>query len=298
MNKKRKLSKTNKPSQPSRRSKRLPSKPKGATKRAEVSRQKTKHLTEAEIRRLGDGDFTRGVIRLCGGNDVAASRHAVKQYASRIDRRAFLVEGVLHLRHHDEVAIAVEFLGDVNAEIEGANPICQAIGADNDAFIAALIKAGADLCVVESKFGRSALHYAAEIGSPKMVKACLAAGADVNAPDRDGRSPLWLLCASEWCVDESDWAESARLLIDAGATVDAEGELMLECVKSVGKVAVMELLAANGQSLADSQAEELGDEVGQLFSYLAAQPETIEEELGIEKLEFLVGQLGKLVVKA
>lgn len=68
----------------------------------------------------------------------------------------------------------------------------------------------------------TALHAAAWMLAPDLVKLLLERGAPVNARDRKGRTPLML--AVKACVDSywTEWRtpEPARLMLEAGATVD------------------------------------------------------------------------------
>ena len=53
-----------------------------------------------------------------------------------------------------------------------------------------LLDAGADVKPQNKRNGASALHYAASVGHTEIVKLLLKAGADVNAKDFQGRTPL------------------------------------------------------------------------------------------------------------
>ncbi len=53
-----------------------------------------------------------------------------------------------------------------------------------------LLDAGADVKPQDKRNGASALHYAAIVGHTEIVKLLLKAGADVNAKDFQGRTPL------------------------------------------------------------------------------------------------------------
>jgi ankyrin repeat protein len=83
---------------------------------------------------------------------------------------------------------------------------------DDPAYVEALLGAGAD--VHARAFGKTALHFAAKAGFVGATSALLAAGADPNAVDGDGLTPLWHLLQSG---ARADRATVARLLVDAGA---------------------------------------------------------------------------------
>lgn len=80
---------------------------------------------------------------------------------------------------------------------EGRTPLMLAIARGDDALSEAILKEpGCDLGIVDN-CGRSALHYAAVNESLAMVKALVAAGADSDAPDHDGNTPLDLICGAD-----------------------------------------------------------------------------------------------------
>ncbi len=92
---------------------------------------------------------------------------------------------------------------------------------DDPAFVTALVDAGAD--VHARAFGKTALHFTAKAGFVGATTALLAAGADPNAPDDGGLTPLWHLLRSG---ARADRVAIARLLLDAGAdpsATDARG---------------------------------------------------------------------------
>ena len=89
----------------------------------------------------------------------------------------------------------VEFLlaagADVDASNRGVTPLHRTTFDNNDpSVIRALIAAGADVNA-KYKSGETALHYAAQWNNESATtKALLAAGADVNARTRRGKTPL------------------------------------------------------------------------------------------------------------
>lgn len=62
----------------------------------------------------------------------------------------------------------------------------------------------------------SLLHYAASISAPKFICKCLEMGADVNAINSSGQTPIMFVGNTD-SVTKHDVKESARLLLDAGA---------------------------------------------------------------------------------
>jgi Ankyrin repeats (3 copies)/Domain of unknown function (DUF6438) len=75
--------------------------------------------------------------------------------------------------------------------------------------VAHLLAAGADPNAVDFE-GATPLMYAAEVGTVELLRALLATGADVNAQDAEGRTAL--MYASDHC-----YTDSVRLLVETGA---------------------------------------------------------------------------------
>ncbi len=87
------------------------------------------------------------------------------------------------------------------------------------------VMAGADLAATDPRpalAGRSALHHAAQRGDAGMLSLLLDAGADPNAIDGQGNTPLHLLAASPK-TDAS--VEMARQLLAFGADARLENDL-------------------------------------------------------------------------
>ena len=70
---------------------------------------------------------------------------------------------------------------------------------------------------IPDSLGRSPLHWAAIQGNTSAIEALLANGASPNSMDKEQMSPLHDVCQAP----QSSQAGCARLLIDAGADVDA-----------------------------------------------------------------------------
>jgi len=68
---------------------------------------------------------------------------------------------------------------------------------------------------VRNQLGASPLHMAATNGDSGPLKALIAAGASVNARDREDNTPLHMAAYT-------DKSENARLLLEAGADIEAK----------------------------------------------------------------------------
>ena len=91
--------------------------------------------------------------------------------------------------------------------------------------------------------GGSSIHDAARDGNIALVSRELSRGADVNAKDRDGATPLpWAAWAGHKQVVELLIAKGA----DVNAKVDRHGMTPLHYAASRGHKEIAELLIANG----------------------------------------------------
>ena len=94
--------------------------------------------------------------------------------------------------------------------------MCAAFWNTNPDVIKALIAAGADVNATRTENGYTALMYAALFNSnPDVIKALIAAGADVNARTEDG------LTALMYAANNNPNPDVIKALIAAGADVNA-----------------------------------------------------------------------------
>src|SRR5262249_43190029 len=83
---------------------------------------------------------------------------------------------------------------------------------DDPELVGALVDAGVD--VQARAFGKTALHFASKAGFVETVRVLLVAGADPNAVDDDGLTPLWSALQSGPSVGREP---VVRALLGAGA---------------------------------------------------------------------------------
>lgn len=126
---------------------------------------------------------------------------------------------------------------------DGLPPLYTAARHRNDEAVKALIEAGAELDIFACCYlnrhedgerllaadsnlarkttpdGRTPLHFACQKGSVPMVRVLLQHGADVNAQDHDGNTPLLEAAHGGPWKPEAD-QESISLLLESGADVD------------------------------------------------------------------------------
>jgi ankyrin repeat protein len=76
---------------------------------------------------------------------------------------------------------------------DGRTPLMHAVLADDadPAVVAVLIDRGTDVNAADAAQRWTALHFAARDGNERLVRSLLAAGADVDAVDVFGNTPLW-----------------------------------------------------------------------------------------------------------
>ena len=107
------------------------------------------------------------------------------------------------------------------------------------------------------EFGRTALHHAAIGGWAGVAEWLLESGADVNARDSHGRTPLIFASPSK--------PELMTLFLEAGANPDVRGDDGLSAlddavrVQSPNRIQAMEILVANGATVTSSALQIAAD---------------------------------------
>ncbi len=100
--------------------------------------------------------------------------------------------------------------------IAGSNPIHVATSHDNGEAIALLLFHGASTSTQTPDNRRTPLHLAAQHALPAATRLLLSAGADPDACDAGGLTPLHLAADRR-----RDSAETVQVLLDAGADANA-----------------------------------------------------------------------------
>ncbi len=166
--------------------------------------------------------------------------------------------GLIVAADTNDVAMVQFFLDqgiDVNSvdstDKMGHTALMAAAAQCNMAMVKLLLQKGADVNLATTDAatvkngplafkGRTALMMAVPYGSPELIRAFLAAHANVNAHDVRGMTPLMFAVASE-----NQDPEVVRILLSAGAETKAQtitGETALDWARKYGSPALVKLL--------------------------------------------------------
>jgi uncharacterized protein len=153
--------------------------------------------------------------------------------------------------HRDVAAVLLEAGADPTLPASaGATPLVAAVTARRENLVALLLERG--VAVDQRLPGETtALMIGAAMGYPEIVEALVDAGADINAHDGSGHTPLH--AAAQYCFESSDSLRSRRL-IDALVSRQAD----INHADNEGKTALLLLLGAHKRPGTSCDATHLG----------------------------------------
>jgi uncharacterized protein len=126
--------------------------------------------------------------------------------------------------------------------VDGTTALHWAVYNDDADLVDRLVAAGADVNA-RNDYGATPLSQAAVVGNVRVIKRLLSAGADVESANADGQTVLMVLA-------RSSNVEAAKLLLKRGARVDAReawrDQTALMWAAAEGQAAMVKLLIDNG----------------------------------------------------
>ena len=132
------------------------------------------------------------------------------------ESRKWLTTGFWRTANTADVREQFDGRADINAQdTAGERALYKAVSWNRDPeVVALLLNLDADIEAVEPQHGNRPLHKAVENGNLIFTSLLLSRGAEVNAKDNNGTTPIHM--ASRYASDEAG-LEMVRLLLDRGA---------------------------------------------------------------------------------
>ncbi len=153
--------------------------------------------------------------------------------------------GNLHLEIPLEVQTEVTVTMGVVAIVDPKDPLPLAAHKNDLQLVAQLARLGTDINAPDQYTGVNALDYAIENGNREMVQLLLSAGANINASNKNGLTPLMYL-------GDKATPELVRDLISAGAAIDACDENsetpLMNAIRSCSLPVVQQLMSSGARS--------------------------------------------------
>lgn len=181
---------------------------------------------------------------------------------------------LLAIRNHCSSDKLFKMLLHAGASVCGENdnsPSKEALRDLDDELLAFMINnvPEIDVNIAEREQGMTAMHVAVRRNNPELVATLITAGADVNALNKAGESPL-LMFGALFCVAEDEVAAArvVQLLIDANADVgalDRNGVTACHHLANCGYAKAIELLTAAGANVS-ARARLLTDKTPLFFA--------------------------------
>lgn len=148
---------------------------------------------------------------------------------------------------------------------------------------------------IKGKFGRGPMHWAAKLGSAKLLESLIKNGGDVNALDQDGTTPLMVAAMN-------DRVEAVQALINGGAGLNLKnrgGRTAYMFAVGAGKQRSADALVGNGadaeaKDAQNKNAVQLAEETAALAAQSAARQLERRVELDIGPLTLTPAARGPL----